>query len=42
MAARDFTEAIVWHGGEAQPSREQFSAMPELGSVKRVAFLRSL
>ena len=40
--ARNPTEAILWHGGEAQPSREQFSAMPKPDREALLAFLRSL
>ena len=40
--ARNLTEAILWHDGEAQPSRAQFSAMPEPDREALLAFLRSL
>jgi CxxC motif-containing protein (DUF1111 family) len=40
--ARNLTEAILWHGGEAQPSRDQFSAMPKSDRETLLAFLRSL
>ncbi len=40
--ARDVTEAILWHGGEAQPSRESFRAMtgPERDAL--VKFVESI
>jgi CxxC motif-containing protein (DUF1111 family) len=40
--ARDFTEAILWHGREAQASREAFRRMPREDREALVAFLRSL
>jgi CxxC motif-containing protein (DUF1111 family) len=40
--ARNPTEAILWHGGEAQASREQFRAMPTPDREALLAFLRSL
>jgi CxxC motif-containing protein (DUF1111 family) len=40
--ARNLTEAILWHGGEAQPSRDQFSDMPKANREALLAFLRSL
>jgi CxxC motif-containing protein (DUF1111 family) len=40
--ARNPTEAILWHGGEAQTSRDQFAAMPRLDREALLAFLRSL
>jgi CxxC motif-containing protein (DUF1111 family) len=40
--ARDLTEAILWHGGEAEHSREAFRAMPRSDRAALLAFLRSL
>lgn len=37
--ARNFTEAIMWHGGEAQSSAAYFAALP---AVERAALLRFL
>jgi CxxC motif-containing protein (DUF1111 family) len=40
--ARDFTEAILWHGGEAQASREAFRQLPPQDRAALLAFLQSL
>ncbi|HWQ39570.1 MAG TPA: di-heme oxidoredictase family protein [Burkholderiales bacterium] len=40
--ARDFTEAILWHGGEAEVSREAYRAMPKQEREALTAFLASL
>lgn len=40
--ARNPTEAILWHGGEAQSSRETFSNMPKAEREALLAFLNSL
>ena len=40
--ARNLTEAILWHGGEAEPSREHFVAMPRHDRRALLAFLESL
>jgi CxxC motif-containing protein (DUF1111 family) len=40
--ARDAEEAILWHGGEAERSREQFMRMPRADRAALVEFLRSL
>jgi CxxC motif-containing protein (DUF1111 family) len=40
--ARDLGEAILWHGGEAEPSREAFRAMPEPDRRALLDFLGSL
>ncbi|MBS2011323.1 MAG: thiol oxidoreductase [Deltaproteobacteria bacterium] len=40
--ARDVSEAILWHGGEATASREAFRAMPRPDRVALLAFLGSL
>lgn len=40
--ARDVTEAILWHGGEAERSREAFNAMTKADRAALVAFLDSL
>jgi CxxC motif-containing protein (DUF1111 family) len=40
--ARDLTEAILWHGGEAQKSRDAFAALPRPAREDLLAFLESL
>ena len=40
--ARNLTEAILWHGGEAQKSRDNFAAMTAEERGHLIAFLRSL
>jgi len=40
--ARNFTEAILWHGGEAQISRELFSTFSREDRMALIAFLGSL
>ena len=40
--ARNLTEAILWHGGEAQASRERFRQMPAADREALLAFLGSL
>lgn len=40
--ARNLTEAIVWHGGEAKPSREKFMALPKVQRNDLLEFLNSL
>ncbi|HMA50163.1 MAG TPA: di-heme oxidoredictase family protein, partial [Magnetospirillaceae bacterium] len=40
--ARSFTEAILWHGGEAQAARESFAALPAAKREALLAFLGSL
>lgn len=40
--ARDLTEAIVWHGGEAQKSRDRFVALSAKERAAVLAFLNSL
>jgi CxxC motif-containing protein (DUF1111 family) len=40
--ARNVTEAILWHGGQAQPAREAFSAMPKADREALVRFVESL
>jgi CxxC motif-containing protein (DUF1111 family) len=40
--ARNATEAILWHGGEAQAAREAFRTMPKAEREALLAFLRSL
>jgi CxxC motif-containing protein (DUF1111 family) len=40
--ARNFAEAILWHGGEAAVSREAFCAMPKADRDALLAFLASL
>jgi CxxC motif-containing protein (DUF1111 family) len=40
--ARNLTEAILWHGGEAEHSREIFRSMPTPDREALLAFLDSL
>jgi CxxC motif-containing protein (DUF1111 family) len=40
--ARTLSEAILWHGGEAQPSREAFRTMPATDRAALLKFLQSL
>jgi CxxC motif-containing protein (DUF1111 family) len=40
--ARNLTEAILWHGGEAQKSRDAFAQMPKSTREDLLAFLESL
>mgnify|MGYP000941598275 CR=1 FL=1 len=40
--ARNFEEAILWHGGEGEASRDAFRRMGKEGRAALVAFLRSL
>ena len=40
--ARNLTEAILWHGGEAQASRDSFANLPQSTRDDLLAFLESL
>ncbi|MCB1464261.1 MAG: thiol oxidoreductase, partial [Nitratireductor sp.] len=40
--ARNLTEAILWHGGEAEPAREAFRSMEKAERDALIAFLESL
>ncbi|WP_299486697.1 di-heme oxidoredictase family protein [Acaryochloris sp. IP29b_bin.137] len=40
--ARNITEAVLWHGGEAQASKERFLQMSEKDRTDLVAFLSAL
>jgi CxxC motif-containing protein (DUF1111 family) len=40
--ARNVVEAILWHGGEAQRSRDAFARLPRDERDALVAFLLSL
>ncbi len=40
--ARNLTEAILWHGGEAQPARDGFSQLDKKDRDALIAFLESL
>lgn len=40
--ARSLAEAILWHGGEAGPAREQFRQLSQDERDELIAFLRSL
>ena len=40
--ARNLVEALLWHGGEAQDSRDRFAAMPARERAALITFLESL
>jgi CxxC motif-containing protein (DUF1111 family) len=40
--ARNVTEAILWHGGEAQRARDAFARLPVEDRRRLVAFVNSL
>jgi CxxC motif-containing protein (DUF1111 family) len=40
--ARNIAEAILWHGGQAEPSRELFRALPKADREALVKFVSSL
>ncbi|KQV10549.1 thiol oxidoreductase [Rhizobium sp. Root1203] len=40
--ARNLTEAILWHGGEAQTTRDAFAALPRNDRQALITFLESL
>ena len=40
--ARNAVEAILWHGGEAQPSRDAFMKMPKADREALLKFLDSI
>ena len=40
--AESIADAILWHGGEAQASRDEFAAMAEADRDALLAFLNSL
>jgi CxxC motif-containing protein (DUF1111 family) len=40
--ARTLTEAVMWHGGEADRSRQRFAALPSTDRQALLAFLQSL
>lgn len=40
--ARGLFEAILWHGGEAEPVRKRFESLPREGREALLEFLRSL
>ena len=40
--ARNLTEAILWHGGEAEPARDAFAGLPKEDRDALIAFLNSL
>ncbi|WP_375452519.1 di-heme oxidoredictase family protein [uncultured Devosia sp.] len=40
--ARNLTEAVLWHGGEAQGARDTFAALPQATRDDLIAFLESL
>ena len=42
MKARNLTEAILWHDGEAAASREAFAQMSAAERAALIAFLNSL
>jgi len=40
--ARNIAEAILWHGGQAEASREMFRALPKADREALVKFVSSL
>jgi CxxC motif-containing protein (DUF1111 family) len=40
--ARNASEAILWHGGEAEPAKEKFRKMPSIDRKALLAYLDSL
>lgn len=40
--ARSLTEAVMWHGGEAEASRQRFAALSQAERDALLAFLKSL
>jgi CxxC motif-containing protein (DUF1111 family) len=40
--ARDLSEAILWHGGEGQASRDAFVNLPKADRAAMIAYLQSL
>lgn len=40
--ARSFEEAILWHGGEAEPAREAFKALTAVERQQLIKFLKAL
>ncbi|HCL61727.1 MAG TPA: thiol oxidoreductase, partial [Rhizobiales bacterium] len=40
--ARNLTEAILWHGGEAQASRDAFTKLSKADRDALIAFVSSL
>ena len=40
--ARNVLEAILWHGGEAKPSRDLFAGMSKAERADLIAFVNSL
>jgi len=40
--ARNVTEAILWHGGEGQASRDAFASLPKEDRDRLIAFVNSL
>ncbi len=40
--ARNLTEAILWHGGEAQTARDEFAALSREDRERLLAFVNSL
>ncbi len=40
--ARSLSEAILWHGGEAQAARDAYAALPPAGRADLLRFLESL
>jgi CxxC motif-containing protein (DUF1111 family) len=40
--ARNLEEAVLWHGGEAEPARDAFRALPAADREALLFFLESL
>jgi hypothetical protein len=42
LRARNYEEAILWHGGEAKPAKEKFRALPKADRDALIKFLESI
>lgn len=40
--ARNLTEAVLWHGGEARAARDAFAALAQQDRARLIAFVKSL
>jgi CxxC motif-containing protein (DUF1111 family) len=42
LRARNYEEAILWHGGEAKPAKETFRKMTKEDRTALIRFLESI
>jgi CxxC motif-containing protein (DUF1111 family) len=42
LRARNYEEAILWHGGEAKPSKEKFRALSKEDREALIKFLEAI